>query len=127
MDRRDLYCRGKEEYPTSHIRVSGLLWGSVEGYFLSSRIAKGIQDGRRVPSGENIKADEESSLCEMAGISRQIQQLGECERSRVIFHVIVLLLFVSGLSLLVFLMDKAETLSFGEDYINSTVATLHSV
>ena len=65
----------------------------------------------------------------MVGLSRQIQQLGECERSRLIFHLIVLLLFVSGVLLLVFLLKETETLSFGEDflvvsdYINVSVTT----
>ena len=53
----------------------------------------------------------------MAGLSRQIQQLGECERSRVIFHLIILVLFMSAIVLLVFLMRGVETLSFGEDYV----------
>ena len=69
----------------------------------------------------------------MAGISRQIQQLGECERSGLIFHVIALLLFVAAILFIVFLTGKMETLSFGDDYliendyINSSVTTLRSV
>ena len=69
----------------------------------------------------------------MAGLSRQIQQLGECERSRVIFHVIVLLLFLSAILLMVFLMNEVETLSFGDDYlkvendINVSLSTSSSV
>ena len=69
----------------------------------------------------------------MAGLSRQIQQLGECERSRVIFHIIILLLFLSGVLLMVFLMDEVETLSFGDDYlkvendINVSMTTSSSV
>ena len=65
----------------------------------------------------------------MVGLSRQIQQLGKCERPRLIFHLIVLLLFVSGVLLLVFLLKETETLSFGEDflvvsdYINVSVTT----
>ena len=43
----------------------------------------------------------------MAGLSRQIQQLGECERSRVIFHIIVLLLFLSAVLLMIFLIVTA--------------------
>ena len=54
----------------------------------------------------------------MAGLSRQIQQLGECERSCVIFYSVILLLFLSGVLLMVFLMDEVETLSFGDDYLN---------
>ena len=53
----------------------------------------------------------------MAGLSRQIQQLGECERSRVIFHSVILLLFLSAVLLMVFLMNEVETLSFGDDYL----------
>ena len=66
----------------------------------------------------------------MARLSKQIQQLGECERSRVIFHVIILLLDVL---LMVFLMNEVETLSFGDDYllvnndINVTMKTSSSV
>ena len=69
----------------------------------------------------------------MAGLSRQIQQLGECERSRVIFHIIVLLLFLSAVLLMIFLMNEAETLSFGDDYlkvendINVSMTTSSSV
>ena len=69
----------------------------------------------------------------MAGLSRQIQQLGECERSRVIFHIIVLLLFLSAVLLMIFLMNEAETLSFGDDYlkvendINVSLSTSSSV
>ena len=69
----------------------------------------------------------------MAGLSRQIQQLGECERSRVIFHSVILLLFLSGVLLIVFLMDEVETLSFGDDYlkvendINVSMTTSSSV
>ena len=44
----------------------------------------------------------------MAGLSRQIQQLCECERSCVIFHVIVLLLFMIGVLLMVLLMKEVE-------------------
>ena len=53
----------------------------------------------------------------MAGLSRQVQQLGACERSRVIFHLVVLLVFIGGILLLAFLMKEAEALSFGEDYV----------
>ena len=69
----------------------------------------------------------------MAGLSRQIQQLGECERSRVIFHAIILLLFLSGVLSMVFLMNEVKTLSFGDDYlfvdndINATMTTSSSV
>ena len=69
----------------------------------------------------------------MAGLSRQIQQLGECERCRVIFHIIVLLLFLSAVLLMIFLMNEAETLSFGDDYlkvendINVSLSTSSSV
>ena len=69
----------------------------------------------------------------MAGLSRQIQQLGECERSRVIFHIIVLLLFLSAVLVMIFLMNEAETLSFGDDYlkvesdINVSLSTSSSV
>ena len=49
----------------------------------------------------------------MAGLSRQIQQLGECERSRVIFHVIVLLLFMIGILLMVLLMKEVDILYLG--------------
>ena len=69
----------------------------------------------------------------MAGLSRQIQQLGECERSRVIFHSVILLLFLSAILLMVFLMNEVETLSFGDDYlkvendINVSLSTSSSV
>ena len=69
----------------------------------------------------------------MAGVSRQVQQLGECERSGVIFHLVVLLVFISSILLLAFLMKESKTLSFGDDYvvveyyINSTMKTSHSV
>ena len=69
----------------------------------------------------------------MVGLSRQIQQLGGCERSRVIFHLIILILFLSGVLLMIFLMDEAETLSFGDDYltvendINVSMSTSSSV
>ena len=69
----------------------------------------------------------------MAGLSRQIQQLGECERSRVIFHIIVLLLFLSAVLLMVFLMNEVEMLSFGDNYllvendINASTTTSSSV
>ena len=69
----------------------------------------------------------------MVGVSRQVQQLGECERSRVIFHLVVLLVFISSILLLAFLMKESKTLSFGDDYvvveyhINSTMNTSHSV
>ena len=69
----------------------------------------------------------------MVGVSRQVQQLGECERSRVIFHLVVLLVFISSILLLAFLMKETKTLSFGDDYvvveyyINSTMNTSHSV
>ena len=82
---------------------------------------------------KNIKEDKESSLCEMAGLSQQVQQLGASERSRVIFHLVVLLVFIGGILLLAFLMKEAEALSFGEDYvvvkdyINSSTAISSSV
>ena len=69
----------------------------------------------------------------MVGVSRQVQQLGECERSRVIFHLVVLLVFIGSILLLAFLMKESKTLSFGDDYvvveyyINSTMNTSHSV
>ena len=69
----------------------------------------------------------------MVGVSRQVQQLGECERSCVIFHLVVLLVFIISILLLAFLMKESETLSFGynyvvvEYYINSTMNTSHSV
>ena len=69
----------------------------------------------------------------MAGISKQIQQLGACERSRVIFHLIIAVLFVSAVLLMIFLMKEAEALSFGEDYvvvkdyINSSTTSSSSV
>ena len=69
----------------------------------------------------------------MVGVSRQVQQLGECERSRVIFHLVVLLVFISCILLLAFLMKESKTLSFGDDYvvveyyINSTMNNSHSV
>ena len=69
----------------------------------------------------------------MAGVSRQIQQLGGCERSRVMFHFIVLVLFISCILFLAFLRKEGENLSFGkdyvilEDYINSTMMTSSSV
>ena len=69
----------------------------------------------------------------MVGVSRQVQQLGECERSRVIFHLVVILVFISSILLLAFLMKESKTLSFGDDYvvveyyINSTMNTSHSV
>ena len=69
----------------------------------------------------------------MAGLSRQVQQLGACERSRVIFHLVILVLFVSAVLLMIFLMKEAEALSFGEDYvvvkyyINSSTAISSSV
>ena len=53
----------------------------------------------------------------MEGISKQIQQLGACERSRVIFHLIIVVLFVSAVLLMIFLMKEAEALSFGKDYV----------
>ena len=133
MDRRDLHCRGKKEYTTSHIRVGGLLWGSVEGHFLSTGIAKSDKDRQRVSSGQNTQENKESSRDQMARLSKQMQQLGECERSRVIFHVIILLLFLSGVLLMVFLMNEVETLSFWDDYllvnndINVTMKTSSSV
>ena len=52
----------------------------------------------------------------MAGLSQQVQQLGACERSRVIFHLVILVLSVSAVLLVNFLM-KAEALSFGENYV----------
>ena len=69
----------------------------------------------------------------MAGLSRQVQQLGACERSCVIFHLVILMLFVSAVLLMIFLMKEAEALSFGEDYvvvkdyINSSTAISSSV
>ena len=105
----------------------------LKGNFLSSRITKGHQDKWHISSGENIKEDKETSLCEMAGLSRQVQQLGACERSRVIFHLVILVLFVSAVLLMIFLMKEAEALSFGEDYvvvkyyINSSTAISSSV
>ena len=53
----------------------------------------------------------------MTGISKQIQQLGAFRRSHVIFHLIIVVLFMSAVLLLTFLMKEAETLSFGEDYV----------
>ena len=53
----------------------------------------------------------------MVRLSRKIQQLGECERPRLIFHLIVLLFFMIGIFLMVFLLKEAESLSFGEDYL----------
>ena len=53
----------------------------------------------------------------MAGISKQIQQLGACESFRVIFHLIFMALFMSAVLLMIFLMKEAEALSFGEDYV----------
>ena len=97
------------------------------------RNCKSDKDGRRVSSGQNTQENKESSLDQMAGLSKQIQQLGECERSCVIFHVIILLLFLSGVLLMVFLMNEVETLSFGDDYllvnndINVTMKTSSSV
>ena len=44
----------------------------------------------------------------MAGLSRQIQQLGECERSHVIFHSVILLVFLSGVLLMVFPVNMTE-------------------
>ena len=120
-------------YTTSHICVGRLQWRSVKRHFLSPGITKGEQDRQRVSSGENTEEDKESSLREMVGVSRQVQQLGECERSRVIFHLIVLLVFISSILLLAFLMKESKTLSFGDDYvvveyyINSTMNTSHSV
>ena len=53
----------------------------------------------------------------MAGLSRQVQQLGACERSCVIFHLVILVLFVSAVLVMIFLMKEAEALLFGEDYV----------
>ena len=82
---------------------------------------------------ENTEGDKESSLREMAEVSRQVQQLSECERSHVIFHLVVLLIFIGSILLLASSMKESKALSFGNDYlivenyINSTMKTSHSV
>ena len=61
----------------------------------------------------------------MDGISSKIQQLGECKRPCVILLVVVLCICCAAF--LLFVIDRKEMSSFGDDYIKMNTTLSQSV